>query len=336
MADIATSTHAGTHAGTQAGTTTAVIAEVPDEAPGFRHLEWGAMILGALGATAISVVLLTFGAALGLTAVSPYPYAGLSASAIAVLSATYAALVLVASFAAGGYLAGRLRRPWVGAPADESHFRDGAHGFGDWALGIVAGAALGLTGATAVVKTALQSTATVAAAGAAGAAANPAAGPLLSGLATNPTDYAADRLLAPGPAAAGTPAAPAAPAGAAPAISRSELTATIARTFMANLHNPQLDARDRTLLAQLVAQQTGLPQADAEKRVDEAFNDFKAAEQKVRDAAERARKVALIAAFAAAATLAIACAAACAGAGLGARHRDENTRIVFLGSRRFW
>ena len=88
--------------------------------------------------------------------------------------------------------------------------------------------------------------------------------------------------------------------------------------------------------ASIVANQTGMSQADAEKRVDETYADLKAAEQKARDAAETARKTALIAAFLAAATLAIGCAAACAGAALGARHRDERTAVVFLGSTRFW
>jgi len=35
-------------------------------------------------------------------------------------------------------------------------------------------------------------------------------------------------------------------------------------------------------------------------------------------------------------TLAIGCAAACGAASLGGRHRDENTLVVFWGSRRFW
>ena len=47
-----------------------------------HYLEWGPVILGALGATAISVVLLTFGAALGLSILSPYPYAGISAKGV--------------------------------------------------------------------------------------------------------------------------------------------------------------------------------------------------------------------------------------------------------------
>jgi len=85
----------------------------------------------------------------------------------------------------------------------------------------------------------------------------------------------------------------------------------------------QLHIRRASHLVQLVMQQTGMPQADAEKRVDT-------------DAAEHARKAALIAAFLAAATLAIGCAAACGAAALGGRHRDENTLVVFWGSRRFW
>jgi hypothetical protein len=305
---------------TNSSSPTAVVAT---EGPASGYIEWGPLILGAIGATAMSVVLLTFGAALGLSVVSPYAFAGISARGLAVLAGTYTALALVASFAAGGYLAGRLRTPWASADAVESHFRDGAHGFGVWALGVLLGAALAASGAGAILKTTVYTSGAVAAAGTAGAASSPAAGAALS---TTPTDYAVDRLLA------------AAPAGAvpAPAAPRSDLAAPIARAFAANLHNPQLDARDRATLAQLVVQRTGMAQADAEKRVDEAFTELKAAEQKARDAAEHARKAALIAAFLAAATLAIGCAAACAGAEVGARHRDQRTLVVLFGSRRFW
>jgi hypothetical protein len=297
-----------------------------------RYLEWGPLILGALGATAISVVLLTFGAALGLSVVSPYPYAGLSAKGLAVLAGTYVALVTVGSFATGGYLAGRLRTPWATGDEVEAHFRDGSHGFGVWALGVLLGAALAVSGAGGILKAAVQTTTAVAATGTAGAASNPNAGPALNRLSMQPADYAVDRLLAPAPGGA-TPA----PAGAAAAPqSRADLAAPIARTFAANLDNPQLSAADRLYLVQLVMQQTGMPQADAEKRVDDAFGQLKAAEQKARGAAEHARKVALIGAFLAAATLAIGCAAACAGAALGARHRDEKTLVVLFGSRRFW
>ena len=296
-----------------------------------HYLEWGPVILGALGATAISVVLLTFGAALGLSVVSPYPYAGISAKGLAVLTGTYVALVTVASFGAGGYLAGRLRSPWTGAVGNEiteSHFRDGSYGFGVWALGVLLGSALAVSGVGGVLKAAVHSTTAVAAAGTAGAASNPNAGAALSRLSMEPTDFAVDRVLAPTPTPAG--------AAAAPASSRADLAAPVARVFAANLANPQLNAADRSYLVQLVMQQTGLPQADAEKRVDQAFTELKAAEQKARDSAEQARKATLIAAFLAAATLAVGCAAACGAASLGGRHRDDNTLVVFWGSRRFW
>ena len=321
-------------------TTAAVPAAIPVETAPLRYLDWGPVILGALGAAAMSIVLLAFGSALGLSVVSPYAYAGISAKGAAILAAVYLAIVMVASFAAGGYIAGRMRTPWRTTDEVEMHFRDGAHGFGVWSLGVLLGAALAASGVGAVVSAAGKATTAIAAAGTAGAASNPALGQL----SLRPTDYAIDRLLAPAPTAA--PAAATAPTmaatpGAAPAAvptprSRADLEAPIARVFAAGLANPQLDARDRSYLARVVADQTGMSQADAEKRVDETYADLKAAEQKARDAAETARKTAIIAAFLAAATLAIGCAAACAGAGLGARHRDERTAVVFLGSTRFW
>ncbi|WP_428683530.1 hypothetical protein [Reyranella sp.] len=312
---------------------------VPVEAAPFRYLDWGPVILGALGAAAMSVVLLAFGSALGLSVVSPYPYAGISAKGAAILAAVYLALVMVASFAAGGYIAGRMRSPWRTTDETESHFRDGAHGFGVWSIGVLLGAALAASGVGAVVSAAGKATTAIAAAGTAGAASNPAMGQL----SLKPTDYAIDRLLAPGPTgAAADPAATGAPATGAPAPAmqarrtRADLEGPMVRALAGSLTTPQLDARDRTYLARVVAEQTGMSQADAEKRVDETYAELKAAEQKARDAADAARKTAIIAAFLAAATLAIGCAAACAGAGLGARHRDERTAVSFLGATRFW
>jgi hypothetical protein len=310
-------------------TTTTDATVVATDLPAGRYVDWGPIILGTLGALAIMVVLVTFGGALGLSVTSPQPYAGLSAKALAVLAGLYAALVHVASFAAGGYLAGRMRTPWATTDTVESHFRDGGHGFAVWALGVVLGAVFAFSGVSAVIKAATGAATAVASAGVAGAAANPQTPAALQQLSTQPTDYAVDRVLAP------------APGGAAPAANtnmgaRADLAGPIARAFAANINNPQLDARDRAWLASLVSQRTGLPQADAEKRVDEAFAELKAAEQKTRDAADKARKATLIAGFLAAATMAIGCAAACAGAALGAHHRDERTLVVLFGSRRFW
>jgi hypothetical protein len=320
-------------------TATTTTTAVPVETGPVRYLDWGPVILGALGAAAMSIVLLAFGSALGLSVVSPYPYAGISAKGAAILAAVYLALVMVASFAAGGYIAGRMRTPWRTTDEGESHFRDGAHGFGVWSVGVLLGAALAASGVGAVVSAADKATTAIAAAGTAGAASNPALGQL----SLNPTDYAIDRLLAPAGAPAAPEATPATPGGAQPAAAaaaaprtRADLEAPMARALAAGLTTPQLDVRDRTYLARVVSDQTGMPQAEAEKRVDETFAALKAAEQKARDAADAARKAGIIAAFLAAATLAIGCAAACAGAAVGGRHRDERTAVAFLGSRRFW
>jgi hypothetical protein len=320
-------------------TATTTTTAVPVETGPVRYLDWGPVILGALGAAAMSVVLLAFGSALGLSVVSPYAYAGISAKGAAILAAVYLALVMVASFAAGGYLAGRMRSPWRTTDETESHFRDGAHGFGVWSIGVLLGAALAASGVGAVVSAADKATTAIAAAGTAGAASNPALGQL----SLSPTDYAIDRLLAPAGAPAAPEATPATPGGAQPAAAaaaaprtRADLEAPMARALAAGLTTPQLDVRDRTYLARVVSDQTGMPQAEAEKRVDETFAALKAAEQKARDAADAARKAGIIAAFLAAATLAIGCAAACAGAAVGGRHRDERTAVAFLGSRRFW
>ncbi|HSI00548.1 MAG TPA: hypothetical protein VLA02_08100 [Reyranella sp.] len=289
-----------------------------------RSVQWGPVILGALGATAVSMVLLTFGAGIGLSATSPYPYAGASAKALAVISALYAAITAVAAFAAGGYIAGRMRLPATEELA-ESDFRDGAHGFAVWALALVVGGTLAASGIAGAAKIALQSGAAIAG----GAAANPALGQV----SMTPTDYAVDRIFAPAPAVA--PAAGGA-APAAPAPARADMTAPVTRIFAASLKSGQLDARDRATLVAIVQQQTGLPQAEAEKRVDDAYAQLKTAEQQARDAAEKARKAGLITAFGIAATLLLGCAAACAGAAAGAHHRAERVAITWFGSRRFW
>jgi hypothetical protein len=299
--------------------------------PHFRYLEWGPIIAGALGAAAISFVLFAFGSAIGLSAVSPYPYRGLSASTFFIVAALYAAMVQVVSYAAGGYLAGRMRMPWLDGVVAERHFRDGAHGFAVWALALLVSAGMLASGVGGVLKTATEA-ASVVTAGTGAAAVNR--------LSMEPADYATDFLLRPGPAArTDAAAAPASgPAAAQPAVAAPRTDrAPITRLFTTSLKNGSLAPSDRAYLAQVVTEQTGVPQAEAEKRVDAAYAQAQSAEQKARDLANEARKKAALAGFLTAATLAIACAAACVAAGLGGRDRDEETaRAYWLGAQRFW
>jgi hypothetical protein len=309
--------------------TVAPTSDVAVRPPHFHYLEWGPIIAGALGAAAISFVLFAFGSAIGLSAVSPYPYRGLNASTFFIVAALYAAMVQVVSYAAGGYLAGRMRMPWLDGVLAERHFRDGAHGFAVWAIALLLSAGLLASGVGGVLKTATEA-ASVVTAGTGAAAVNR--------LSMEPADYATDFLLRPGPSPAAADNTTATAAGNQTAAAAHPVDrAPIARLFTASLKNGSLAAPDRTYLAQVVSQQAGVPQAEAEKRVDAAFVQAQDAEKKARDLANEARKKAALAGFLTAATLAIACAAACVAAGLGGKDRDEETaRTYWLGTSRFW
>jgi len=299
--------------------TTTVIADervvAPHEGghlPG-HFLSWGAIIAGAICGAAISILLFAFGSAIGFTAVSPWPHSGLSPVALAIFGALWVALVQVIGFGIGGYVAGRVRNSWLSIAPHEQRFRDGMHGFITWALALLIGATFAATAAGGLVRGGAQATATVAAGGAGGAAARP------TGVA--PGDYGVDYLL--------RPALATGPAAAAPTntMNMGELRPSLVRIFADNVAAATLPPRERSYLASLVSTQTGMAQADAEKRVDEAFAEAKNAETKARLAADKARKATALAAFLAAASLAVGCAAACAAAGMGGRHRDEQIEI---------
>jgi hypothetical protein len=300
-------------------------------------LEWAPVIGGAVAAAAISFVLITFGASVGLTLASPWPNAGASATVVAIVVGVWMMAVQAGSFAAGGYLAGRLRTARLESTLSEGQFRDGAHGFLVWGLGIVfGGVLLGLTGLSAL-KTTAQSTAMVAG----GAASGVAAKGTENALATGPVDYAVDYVFRPAPStnaaaapAAGTPAGTATASGSAQSPS-AEDRAEVSRIFTQATRNQEMTARERDYLTQVVVRRTGMPEADAQKRVDEAVTEAKNLEIKARQAADKARKIALITGFLTAASLLLGAAAASAGASLGGRHRDQGDEALFFGSR-FW
>src|SRR6185295_15123934 len=124
--------------------------------PGSSFVEWGAVLAGAVLAAAISFVLLTFGTAIGLSATSPWPNAGVSAKVIASLAVFWAMAQQIGAFMAGGYVAGRMRSRWHEPTEHEVEFRDGLHGGLVWAVGVVIGAALFLSAAGNVAQTGAQ------------------------------------------------------------------------------------------------------------------------------------------------------------------------------------
>ncbi|WP_425410774.1 hypothetical protein [Hyphococcus sp.] len=115
---------------------------VADEDGAHSYMEWGPVFAGAFIASAISLVLFTFGGGVGLSVSSPWPNSGAEADTIGYLTMAWVLIVMIFSFVAGGYIAGRLRRAHQGATEDAVEFRDGAHGLVVWATGLLIGAAL--------------------------------------------------------------------------------------------------------------------------------------------------------------------------------------------------
>src|SRR6202790_2111139 len=110
--------------------------------PSTAGVSWAAVAAGAIVICALTLVLLAFGTGLGLSVVSPWAGAGLSATTFKIGTGLYLIVIAMLSSSIGGYLAGRLRTGWVGVHTDEVYFRDTAHGFVAWALASVLGAVL--------------------------------------------------------------------------------------------------------------------------------------------------------------------------------------------------
>ena len=286
---------------------------------GSRYIEWGPIFAGAVGAAALSFLLLTFGGAIGLSLTSPWPDTGARLWVVALAVMWWAVIVQIGSFAAGGYLAGRMRSRWGTATSTESEFRDSAHGFMVWAVGVLFGAIILAIVGLSSAKTAAQSASTVAAGATAGATAKP----------SGPADYAVDLLLRP---ASSTTVSTTTPANSA---ADDGLRSETSRIFTGAITNRTMSDRDRTYLTQVVTTRTGLPQADAQKRVDDAIAEASKLEQQAREKADKARRAAIITAFMAAASLLMSLVVACAAASLGGRHRDEN-RVPLFAGHRFW
>jgi hypothetical protein len=110
------------------------------------HVDWAAIFAGAALATAIGLILLTFGASLGLSVASPYDGEGYSPVAYAVAAGLYLLWVQLMSFGFGGYVTARLRVRTTDTTEHEIDVRDGLHGLVMWGVGVVAAAVIAIAG----------------------------------------------------------------------------------------------------------------------------------------------------------------------------------------------
>lgn len=317
--------------------------EITGPAPHVSGVSWGAIFAGAVGAASLSLVLLLLGTGLGFSSISPWSDRGAGAAAMGIASILWLSFTQVAASGMGGYLAGRLRTKWAGVHGDEVYFRDTAHGFLAWSVATLVTATLLSSAVGAVIDSGVRagaavaggaaSTATVAGIGMAGKGAADSAGSDSSGV----TGYFVDSLLRKDLSAAGA-AAPASPtadasAGAAlpPPAARPELDtaasgAEVGRIFVNSLSTGSLPAEDARYVGQIVAQRTGLSQADAEKRVNDTFAKAKAtvedAKTQAKEAADKARKASAYAAMWLVVSLMLGAFVASLAATYGGRRRD--------------
>jgi len=282
---------------------TAVIASGPIPAnETVSYVDWPAIFAGAVLTTAIFWVLTTFGSAVGLSLTSAYEGEGMSLFWFSIAAALWLLWIQISSFIAGAYLTGRMRRRHGDATEYESDIRDGSHGLVVWALGTLLAALItyvGVTNVAAVVDRTGQAAAT-----AVGAAAGEAA----EGV--DPTDLLVDRTLR---------------GGTEPA---SEATrGEISRILLSAASEDGLDDADRQYLIATVASRAGIPEAEAQQRVDQIVQRAQELEADARAAADRARRIGVVAAFLTAASLLVSAAAAYYGATLGGNHRDRQTVV---------
>ncbi len=226
--------------------------------PAVAGVSWPAVLAGAITSCALTLVLLSLGAGLGFSVVSPWSSSGVSATTFEIGTGLYFIVMAMISSALGGYLAGRLRSRWIGVPTTEVHFRDTAHGFLAWALASVLGAILLASPAASLL----------------GGATSGAVQAVSSSQAAGPMDGYVDTLLRPdNPAAENTTNS---------GDTRRELT----RLFTTDFRNgAEPSTADRSYIAKVVAARTGISPADADKRVSDVITQVKADLDKARKTA---------------------------------------------------
>jgi hypothetical protein len=295
-------------------------------------VSWGAVIGGAFVAASLALILTILGVGLGLSSISPWTGAGATATTIGVSAIVWLIATQAIAAGLGGYLAGRLRTKWARVHGDEVYFRDTAHGFLVWAVGVVITVAFLASAASSIVgTTAKVAGATAAAAGTGALAAvpnimsaggvsdpmdstagstRPSAG-IQTGLSTTGS-YLTDSMFRndrSGPDAA------------------RDLRPEVGRILNEAMRKGTLPAADRTYVAQVIAARTGMSQTDSELRVDAVFAQAKSiaadAELAARNAADEARKAAAKTSLWIFVALLIGAFCASLAATFGGRQRDQ-------------
>jgi hypothetical protein len=251
-----------------------------------QDVQWSPVIVGAIVAAALAFVLHGFALAIGLGVSSTAPTWRDASIGLILLSALYLFLVAFVSYGAGGYLAGRLRARLSVGTTEDAEYGDGLHGIVAWAIATLLAGLLALGAVQAASHLAAP------AGGQSGAGSSVAGENIIA--------FDLDRLFR---------------SERPPAGDMSYPRAEAARILLTTASHRGMQDDDRAALVRLVGARTGLAAAEAERRVSDVAT-------RARDDINRARRSAVLIAFAAGVAALLGAAVAWAAACAGGRDRD--------------
>lgn len=255
---------------------------------------WPSIVAGAVLAAGISLTLLTFGSAIGLSVASTAPTWRDSSSVLWFLSGLFLVFVSLTSFGFGGYIAGRMRPHPALLSTKELELSDGLHGIIAWGLAVILGTVLAFAAAAITAPAAVPS--------------NENLGPSASVAGENIIASELDELFH---------------------SDRRDVPADItyrraeaARILLKTSGHTGVTDSDREHLAGLVVAQTGIGDDEASRRVDDAI-------AKSGQEIHRARQALVIQAFFVAAALVLGAALAWFAASEGGADRLNRAHPVW-------
>ena len=256
------------------------------------HLQWSAILGGAAAGVGTSFTLNAFGAGIGLSVVSSAPTWRDSSAVYWFVAGVFLLFVAMISFGVAlGYISRRECAHQLNIDTAETEFRDGMQGLVTWGVSIALAALLALGVASTATSTAKSSSSDNAAS-------------LLAGESVIATEL--DDLLRSGKIIDDI------------AYRRAEA----ARILLKSSSHNGVPNTDRSYLTTITSIVAGVPEAEAQSRVDDAIAQSK-------QAIHRARVAAVIQAFFIAAALLVGAAIAWYAATEGGKDRE-------LGVRHFW
>ena len=105
------------------------------------YVEWSAILAGTVLASALSLVLLQFGAIVGVADLETFRDSASNIEitpARVIMTTLYILIIQVLASMLGGYIAGRMRAPLSAGTEHEKEVRDGVHGVLVWATATLA------------------------------------------------------------------------------------------------------------------------------------------------------------------------------------------------------